>query len=531
MKRVVTVLMVLIAGGGCATHDGHDHSTEHPPGHDHHEADHGHEQPMLSITRWTERFEVFLEHPEAQAGQELALLIYVTVLDGFRPFTQGTLSATFQGPAGLTATATPVGAGVYRMTLVPPAAGTYTGTLHLEGPPADTSDAVEGIAFRVTASNEVPPSEGAPLDHPASLPHASLIEFLKEQQWGVPFATAFAQEGRLIPSVIVSGRITTPPGGSAEVGAPVVGRIGAPPSGFPRPGDTVGKGQLLATLSPSPSSPEGAARASLALAEARARRATAQADLQRAAILLREQAISARAYEIAQREAEVAEEALAAAARSQALYTGADTRGTWPLTAPIAGTVTEVNATPGATASPQDTLFRVINLEQLWIRAKVPEHEAINLRPDRNADVLVSGADRWMPLTIEGPNANARVVTVGRTVDATSRTVDVIYAIDHPHPTMRVGGLVQVSLPAGDDFHGVVLPQSALLDQAGRAAVMVQIDGEHFVERSVRVGPRAGERVGILSGLAPGERVVIQGAHLIRLADRASRSVPHGHIH
>ncbi len=77
----------------------------------------------------------------------------------------------------------------------------------------------------------------------------------------------------------------------------------------------------------------------------------------------------------------------------------------------------------------------------------------------------------------------------------------------------------------------MVVPRSALVDQDGRNVVYVQVDGEHFQERAVRIGPRAGNLVAISEGLRSGERVVTRGAHLVRLADKASGEAPHGHIH
>jgi multidrug efflux pump subunit AcrA (membrane-fusion protein) len=120
---------------------------------------------------------------------------------------------------------------------------------------------------------------------------------------------------------------------------------------------------------------------------------------------------------------------------------------------------------------------------------------------------------------------------MGRTVDPVSRTVDVIYALKAPNAALRVGGLVRVSVPAGDEFSGVVIPRSGLIDQDGRMVVYVQVDGEHFQERLVRTGPQAGNRVAIVDGLRPGERIVTRGAHLVRLAGRATSEQPHGHIH
>ncbi|MEQ8979981.1 MAG: efflux RND transporter periplasmic adaptor subunit, partial [Deltaproteobacteria bacterium] len=137
----------------------------------------------------------------------------------------------------------------------------------------------------------------------------------------------------------------------------------------------------------------------------------------------------------------------------------------------------------------------------------------------------------WIPIALGGASPTASVIAVAPKVDERTRTVDVVYALNDTTPAMRVGGLVEVALPTGDDFEGVVVPRSAIVDREGKSVVYVQVDGEHFAERLVRVGPRAGGRVGIVSGLAVEERVVTEGAHLVRLAQSAAGEPAHGHIH
>lgn len=536
-------------GGQADPGEGHDHASEHPPGHDHHADDHGHgDTPQVRITRWSERHELFAEHPVAVVGQEVDVLAHLTVLDGFRALDRGQITLELDGPAPIRAAAKgPARPGIFQLAFVPAQPGTYRGRLVVEAgspaaaapgtPPAaapgDTPqdgprDAIEGIELRVFATA----AEAA-----AAAPHeddGDLIELLKEQQWGVPFATAFAGEGALVASIEVAGSVDTPPGGAAEVGAAIAGRVVLPPRGLPRPGQSVRKGQLLATLAPAPSSPEEAARAGLAVAEAQARAASARAAVERAERLIRDQAISQRDLEDARREATVAAEAERAARRAQSLFTGASGgagAGSWRLVAPIDGTLVDVRATPGAAVSQGDVLFRIVDTRELWIRARVPEQDVARLRSDRDASFQISGLEEWLPIDLTGEDANASLVTIGRTVDPASRTVDVIYALRTPDPRLRVGGLVRVGLPAGDDFSGVVIPRAAIIDDQGREVVYVQVDGEHFEERMVRTGPRAGERAGVGHGLAAGERVVTRGANLVRLTARAGSSQPHGHIH
>jgi multidrug efflux pump subunit AcrA (membrane-fusion protein) len=77
----------------------------------------------------------------------------------------------------------------------------------------------------------------------------------------------------------------------------------------------------------------------------------------------------------------------------------------------------------------------------------------------------------------------------------------------------------------------VVVPRDAVLDDAGRSVVYVQVEGEAFSERSVRLGPRSGSLIGIEQGVAAGERVVTRGANVIRLSSRSASAPAHGHVH
>jgi membrane fusion protein, heavy metal efflux system len=515
----------------------HDHASEHPPGHDHHDEGHGHgDTPVVRVTRWSERLELFAEHPVAVAGQSVDVLAHLTVLDGFRALEQAAVALELDGegaPPIRASAPSPVRPGIYSLAFTPARPGVYRGRLVVTGSIEDT---VDGIELRVFEDAHQAAESAPPSDHAG---HAELVELLKEQQWAVPFATAFAAQGALIASIEVAGSVATPPGGTADVGAAIAGRVIAPVRGLPRPGDVVRKGQLLATLAPAPSSPEEAARAGLAVAEAESRAAAARAALERAQRLIRDQAISQRELDDAGREVAVADEAVRAAQGARALFSGASAggggAGAWRLIAPIAGTLEEVRATPGAAVSPGEVLFRIVDTRELWIRARVPEQDAARLRVDRDASFQIAGVDQWLPIgvagDVPGQDASASLVTVGRTVDPTSRTVDVIYALRQPDPRLRVGGLVRVALPAGDDFSGVVVPRAAIIEQEGRELVYVQVDGEHFEERGVRTGPRAGDLSGIESGLAAGERVVTRGAHVLRLTARAGSGEAHGHIH
>ena len=64
---------------------------------------------------------------------------------------------------------------------------------------------------------------------------------------------------------------------------------------------------------------------------------------------------------------------------------------------------------------------------------------------------------------------------------------------------------------------------------AARPSCYVQVEGESFARREVRVGA-AGRRA-LVDGLRAGERLVTQGGAAIRRASLLSTGAPEGHVH
>ncbi|MBI2896838.1 MAG: efflux RND transporter periplasmic adaptor subunit [Deltaproteobacteria bacterium] len=517
MKTRWSVIVLLLApgcGAGSAP-EAEGHESEAP-------------EVAIGITKWSERYELFAEHPAPVAGREASFTAHLTTLDGFRALERGTVALELEGPAPIRASIDHVlRPGIFKLAFTPRAAGSYRGRLVVQ---VDGSQDVIG-PFEMDV---YPDAAAAHRAHPGGEDPPGRITFLKEQQWRVPFGTAFAAEGEVTPTVEVPGSVGTPPGGAADIGAPVAGRVVAPPEGLPERGTEVRRGAILVTVAPAPSSPEASATVGLAVAEAEARVAAAQTALERAERLFADRAISQREVEAARREVEVGRAAAAAARRSQAIFSGVASgtgAGSVRITAPIDGVVIEVSARPGQSVAAGDILLRVVDPRVMWITARVPEVEAARVDPSRDPSYRILGIDEWLPLDVTPPDATGEVVTIGRVVDPESRTVPVVYALHAPDPRLRIGGAVQVQLPAGEPWRGVVIPSGALVDDDGRPVVYLQAEGEAFEERIVRIGPTSGGRVAVLDGLRAEERIVTIGANLVRLAGRAGTVPAHGHVH
>ena len=76
-----------------------------------------------------------------------------------------------------------------------------------------------------------------------------------------------------------------------------------------------------------------------------------------------------------------------------------------------------------------------------------------------------------------------------------------------------------------------VVPATAILTEAGRPFLFLQVGGESFEKRMVELGARDGDRVAVTTGVKPGDRVVMRGTYDIQLASAAKGLPAEGHVH
>ena len=171
------------------------------------------------------------------------------------------------------------------------------------------------------------------------------------------------------------------------------------------------------------------------------------------------------------------------------------------IAAPDTGVVVERRVEPGNLAVPGQTLLTLDDPRHYRLEAVVGESAIARIRLGQAAPVVVDAVGS----AIEG-----RVAEMIPTADPVSRSMTV--KLDLPAvPALRSGMFGRVRFPAAE--------RSALLVPAGALVARGQITGVYVVDaenvarlRLVTVGQRRGDRVEVLSGLAPGERVVTEGA-------------------
>jgi membrane fusion protein, heavy metal efflux system len=101
-------------------------------------------------------------------------------------------------------------------------------------------------------------------------------------------------------------------------------------------------------------------------------------------------------------------------------------------------------------------------------------------------------------------------------VSARQQGLPLHFSIKAPPATLVIGKPVSVLLTTKETRQGMILPQSAVVKgQNGLAVVWTHTQAERFKPNVVKIKPIDGQRMLVEGGLAPNERVVIEGATLL----------------
>jgi cobalt-zinc-cadmium efflux system membrane fusion protein len=106
---------------------------------------------------------------------------------------------------------------------------------------------------------------------------------------------------------------------------------------------------------------------------------------------------------------------------------------------------------------------------------------------------------------------------IAREVDPHARTVPVRIVLPNADGRLKPGMFATAWIRTGDEGERVVaVPATSLQRMDGRWAVFLPRGEGRFEVRPVERGRDLGDEVAVLSGLQPGERVVVEGAFVLR---------------
>ena len=481
-----------------------------------------HAQPAtVSFTKWTATHEVFVEYPPLVAGRPTRLAVHVTRLDGHAPVSGKVVAAVTA--AGSTA---PAGAdapllrpGLFQPELTAQTAGPCTLVVRID----------DGVAKDEVTTDCVVHAPGAAIPAAEAEPPGR-IAFTKEMAWSTAFATGLVEERELVPTLRTTGEIRATAGREARLTATAHGRMVFETT--PVLGTQVAAGLVLAKIIPKVENAADRVSLSAEAQSARAELAAAEAQLARSERLWAARTIPEKQLEEARTRVELARvRAQAARGRLGQFDAGASGRGggrtPFQIRSPLAGTLIAIHVSSGQSVEDGELLFTVVDLSRIWLYADVFEPDVPKVEGATRAAFRVDGAAA--PITIAPPDG--RLVTIGQLVNEKTRTVPMIFELANPEQRVRIGSFATVWIETGAPLRAPAIPETAVVDDAGRKVAYVQVGGESFERRLIDVGMRSGGWVEVRAGLVKGERVVTKGAYEIKLAASGGAVPGHGHAH
>lgn len=186
--------------------------------------------------------------------------------------------------------------------------------------------------------------------------------------------------------------------------------------------------------------------------------------------------------------------------RARAMHREAQVyQGFTRIIAPVSGVVTEKKTDLGSMAVPGMPLFTIEDTSGYRIEANLDEKYAETVRKGGVAQITIDSPQRGITGT---------VTEVVPSVDPATRTFLVKIAVSGEG--LRNGSYCRVSIPAGRK-EKLLVREKAIVRRGQLTGFYTVDSGSVITYRLVRTGRSYGDRVEVLSGLNPGEKVIVDG--------------------
>ena len=185
-----------------------------------------------------------------------------------------------------------------------------------------------------------------------------------------------------------------------------------------------------------------------------------------------------------------------------------EARRTLPVRSPADGFVLHKNVVEGARVTAGQDLYRIGNLQQIWVTAEIYEHDAPWVEEGQPAQMELSN--------VPGEAVDGHVSYVYPTLNDKSRTLPVRLEFDNPGVRLKPGMFATVYIQYRRKDEVIAVPTEAILHSGRRQLVFVALGQGRFAAREIETGLVGDHRMTeVLSGLQPGDVVVTSGQFLI----------------
>jgi multidrug efflux pump subunit AcrA (membrane-fusion protein) len=179
------------------------------------------------------------------------------------------------------------------------------------------------------------------------------------------------------------------------------------------------------------------------------------------------------------------------------------------IRAPISGVVTRKHEFVGDLASPKAPILTLADTSRTVIRTSVTDEVASRLRVGMPVRAEVDALPGSQPLPL-------RVGRIYPSADPATRLV----TVEMPAPMLagkvKQGSLARLAMILERHDNAVVVPAYAVVARPGGKLVAFVVERGKAKERMIEPGIESGDRLEILSGLAPGDQLIVRGQERLK---------------
>lgn len=468
----------------------------------------GEEMPRLDYTIWTDRTELFVEFPALIVGNSSRFAAHFTVLDKHQPVREGSVTVSLiKGDKGIRSTVeAPSSPGIFSPTIQPKEAGNYQLVFELITPEFSDKITIDDVTVYANTDEAIKALGVAEDD--------GNISFLKEQAWKIDFQTSPVVSGKIYDVINTSGVWMPSSGSTKSLAAKSNGVVDFKVDNLTE-GTAVKQGQLLMSLNS-----QGLASNNLStdIASAKAKFQQAKSEYERKKELYESKIVPKSEFEKVESSFEISK------ANYQSLVAGVS-GGSKQIRAPFDGFIKSISVSNGDYVDQGVSLVTIGTHQSKVLKTQLAPNYGLTM--DNVQGIWYQTSDgQWKDVT----DAEGKILSIGKDVERENPLISV-FAQVNVEVDMPEGSLTSVQIAMGDATQNTMIPVNALLEDYGSYSVIVQLSGESFERRPVKIEKRNGENVEILQGLEVGEVVVTKGAYQVKMASMSGSTPAHGHEH
>lgn len=186
--------------------------------------------------------------------------------------------------------------------------------------------------------------------------------------------------------------------------------------------------------------------------------------------------------------------------------------GTFSIYSPIDGIVIENYAVIGGSVDPQTPVMCVGDYDRVAIDIDIYEKDLAKVKTGQLVEID----------NIYGRPVSGKITYVSNILEPNTRTLKARAAIDANPELLKIGEFVNCSIHVAERPGAVTIPQSAVIEDAGRFIVFVKC-GKSYDKVAVKPGFKSGDRVEITEGIGPQAVVVTVGNYQLLNASLSTK--------